>query len=251
MRSDIRESGRAWWERGSPYRPFGLLVLCLGGAVLLLLSLQPPRGPSSPSYASATATPTGPATEHLDPPAPSRLSRRPRTAKPKPPPAAAATPSPKPRVPSIAEIEAEIVRLTNMERASRGLPVLTHDADLDTIARAHSRDMVARDFFSHENPSGDGPTERAERAGYDVHRPDHQGGELVGVAENIGMTPLGMVEDIGFVDREASSIAAAQVRGWMATRGHRSNILSREHERIGVGVTHNGTGAYICTQIFW
>ena len=110
--------------------------------------------------------------------------------------------------------------------------------------------MIARGFFSHENPSGDGPTERAEKAGYDVHKRTPEG-ELVGIGENIGMTPTGEVEDIGFVEREAHSIAAAQIRGWMARRGHRANIRSEEYERIGVGVAYDGKGVYTCTQVFW
>jgi uncharacterized protein YkwD len=140
--------------------------------------------------------------------------------------------------------------LTNLERAGEGLPSLTEDPTLDQIARAHSRDMQARGFFSHENPDGEGPTARAEKAGYNTHK-RIDGDEMVGVGENIGKMPLGSVEDIGFVEREVRSIAAAQVRGWMDTRGHRSNILSEGYERIGVGVVYDGKGAYICTQVFW
>lgn len=161
-----------------------------------------------------------------------------------------AAPSPASAGPSSAEIEAEIIQLTNAERAAEGLPPLAHDPALDRIARAHSRDMLARGFFSHENPDGDGPTERAQKAGYPPGK-TVDGTEMIGVGENIGMMPLGSVEDIGFVAREARSIASAQVRGWMDNRGHRSNILSEDYERIGVGVIYDGKGAFYCTQVFW
>ena len=81
-----------------------------------------------------------------------------------------AAPSPAPSAPSSAEIEAEIIRLTNAERSAEDLPPLAHDPALDRIARAHSRDMLARGFFSHENPDGDGPTERARKAGYTTRK---------------------------------------------------------------------------------
>jgi uncharacterized protein YkwD len=140
--------------------------------------------------------------------------------------------------------------LTNLERAGEGLPPLTEDPALDQLARAHSRDMQARGFFSHENPDGEGPTARAEKAGYNTHR-RIDGDEMVGVGENIGKMPLGSVVNVGFVEREARSIATAQVQGWMDNRGHRSNILSEDYERIGVGVVYDGKGVYICTQVFW
>ena len=34
------------------------------------------------------------------------------------------------------------------------------------IARAHSRDMQVRGFFSHDNPDGESPTDRAQKAGF-------------------------------------------------------------------------------------
>ena len=142
------------------------------------------------------------------------------------------------------------MRLINGERVARGLSPLTPDVVLGAVARAHSRDMVAQGYFSHENPLGEGPDERAEKAGYDVHRP-MGGGVVQGTGENIGTMPVGMVEDIGFVEQEAGSIAAAQVRSWMASRSHRTNILSPDYDRTGVGVAYDGKGGYTCTQMFW
>ena len=250
MRFSSGKPSRVWLQKDSPYRDLIVVGLCIGGAALALASLQSLNGPAPPSTAVETPAPGGPATGPAALPVPPAPALRPKTAKPRPPSAPAGPASATPRFPSVQEIEEEILRLTNEERASRGLPLLAHDTALDAIARAHSRDMVARDFFSHENPSGDGPTKRAEKAGYDVHKPV-QGGELVGIGENIGMTPIGLVEDIGFVERAARSIATAQVRGWMSTRGHRANILSEDYERVGVGAAFNGSGAYVCTQVFW
>ncbi len=110
--------------------------------------------------------------------------------------------------------------------------------------------MVTRDFFSHENPDGDGPSERAEKAGYVVRKPAGEE-EAEGIGENIGQVPLGRVEDFGLVTHDAQSIAVTQVRAWMDSRGHRNNILSEDYQRIGVGVAYDGKGIYVCTQVFW
>lgn len=154
------------------------------------------------------------------------------------------------RLPSIAAIETEIVRLVNIERAGRRLAPLAVDAALSDVARAHSRDMVVQGYFSHENRLGEGPDERARKAGYRADRPA-PGGVTHSMGENIGQVRIGMVDDFGPVVQEARSIAAAQVRSWMDSRSHRRNILSEIYQRTGVGVAYNGQDLYICTQMFW
>src|SRR5690606_9557500 len=61
--------------------------------------------------------------------------------------------------------EAEVVELTNRERARAGLPPLSRDPLLTTAAQAHSADMVARDFYAHTAPDGGKPWDRAAAAG--------------------------------------------------------------------------------------
>src|SRR5439155_25771321 len=51
---------------------------------------------------------------------------------------------------------------------------LAFNPKLIQAARAHSWDMISRNFFSHVNPDGQDPTARAAALGYDV-----------GVGENI------------------------------------------------------------------
>ena len=277
---------RTWLGKGSRIPVLAILAVCFGGAVLGYLLLVGRPAPSSnvtPSLAvtgradtplspPAALVPPASSSERRGPPAeprvpdPSAPEAQQRAASPrtprapmsepaKVPPSAAAVPSgrTKPqagRVSLIAEIEKEIIRLTNVERSSEGLPPLVEDAALSAIARGHSRDMVARDFFSHESPDGDGPNERAEKAGYEVRRPGGEE-EAEGVGENIGQVPLGTIEDIGLVTHDALRIAAAQVWLWMDSRGHRNNMLSEDYRRIGVGVAYDGKSLYVSTQLFW
>jgi uncharacterized protein YkwD len=148
------------------------------------------------------------------------------------------------------EIELAILRLTNEERSSYGLRALIWDDALASVARDHSRDMAANDFFSHINPAGEDPTDRAERHGYPTTKSLGGGAYLVGIAENIAKMPTGHVEGIGYVAPDADSISIAIIQGWMDSPGHRENILSSKPDRIGVGVAYDGR-YYLATQNFW
>src|SRR5699024_3128914 len=60
------------------------------------------------------------------------------------------------------DLEAEVVTLTDRIRADHGCDEdLSVDDRLVEAARAHSDDMVERDYFDHTTPDGVGPGERA------------------------------------------------------------------------------------------
>ncbi|MDF1749430.1 MAG: CAP domain-containing protein [Alphaproteobacteria bacterium] len=71
-----------------------------------------------------------------------------------------------PARPAAADWAQEVLKLVNQFRASYELPPLKLNAFLNRAAMAQSRDMLARDFFSHTNPDNIGPGERATKAGY-------------------------------------------------------------------------------------
>jgi Cysteine-rich secretory protein family len=102
------------------------------------------------------------------------------------------------------------VCLVNFERATRGLPPIYVDGRLNDAAQRHSEDMAARNFFSHSSPEGCDPTCRAVAANYPG---------LAG--ENIHAGLL---------------TASNTVRGWMASAGHRANILTPDYWTMGVGL---------------
>ncbi|HZC27301.1 MAG TPA: CAP domain-containing protein [Actinopolymorphaceae bacterium] len=172
----------------------------------------PPQAPiptRSPKTASPTATPTHTAA--------------PRTASPKPEPRRTKTAPNAPQPTQQESYEAEVVRLTNVERANRGCAALRVDSRIVQAARAHSDDMAARDYFDHNSPDGGTPWDRMRAAGYDAP-----------AAENIARgypTPESVVD------------------GWMHSSGHRANILNCDNKAIGVGV-HLGSGGPWWTQDF-
>lgn len=123
----------------------------------------------------------------------------------------------------VTSAENEVVRLANLERAKRPCPALRADSRLRTAARRHSADMEARDYFSHTAPDGSTFVERARAAGYGSPG-----------AENIA---------------RGQPTAAAVMRGWMVSPGHRANILNCSLTTIGTGVEF-GAGGPWWTQVF-
>lgn len=119
--------------------------------------------------------------------------------------------------------EDDVTVLVNERRRVAGLPPLRTDERLRQSSRAHSEDMAARNFFSHDDPAGVRPADRMRAAGYPAP-----------AAENIA---------------RGQPNAAAAMRAWMNSPGHRRNILRVGITTIGVGL-HFGPGGPWWTQNF-
>jgi uncharacterized protein YkwD len=123
--------------------------------------------------------------------------------------------------------EQEIVALVNRDRARAGLAPVTADPRLAAIARAHCHDMIDHDFVGHLSPRTGTSMERVRRAGLN---PDI-------VFENVGRA---------YSPEQAES-------GFLASPGHRGNLLDPRARRIGVGVVFgpevNGVRPLFVTQL--
>jgi len=149
-------------------------------------------------------------------------------------------------------IEAAIVEMTNQARQQEGVASLRSDAALADIARYHSGDMAEREYLAHTSPEGVSVSDRYERFGYACRVP-LGGGTYATGSENIGYTYHGeRVVNYGYIDDE-KDVAESLVDGWMASPGHRENMLKPYWRNIGVGVaiteTSEGTRVY-ATQNF-
>ncbi len=129
---------------------------------------------------------------------------------------------PPPAAPAAADRAGQVLALVNQERAAAGCRPVTADDDLAGVAAAHSADMRDRAFFDHVNPAGQSPFDRAEAAGVSAR------------AENIA---------------RGQADAAAVMDSWMASPGHRANIVDCSLTRLGVGVADGGGGPW-WTQLF-
>jgi uncharacterized protein YkwD len=110
-----------------------------------------------------------------------------------------------------------VLCLVNRHRVDAGLPPLVEDAALEAAAQAHAADMGERDFFAHRSPGGGEPDRRMRRAGYDGRTT----GENLAWGTGLQATPASIVE------------------GWMASPGHRANILHRSFTHVGTGIAHD------------
>ncbi len=119
---------------------------------------------------------------------------------------------------TLEQASASVLCLVNGERGRRGLAPLRASRLLDRSARAHSRDMVARQYFSHVTPSGVNVRRRISRSGYLRKR------SACRVAETIAWG----TEDQG--------TPAELVRTFMSSPGHRRILLDRRYRDIGVGL---------------
>lgn len=102
-----------------------------------------------------------------------------------------------------------VLTLLNQQRRAVGLPPVDQSRQLDRIAMAHAQDQVQGGFFGHVGSNGSTVHARMRASGYDACLS----------AENVAM---------GLPD-EASVMAQ-----WMASPGHRSNILHPRAEQVGI-----------------
>lgn len=118
--------------------------------------------------------------------------------------------------------EAEIIRLVNEERAKAGLAPLAVDPEMMQFARERSEDMVDRGYLSHYDPV----------TGEDLSGP---------AGENLLDFPMRFGVPVNMESRSVS--------GWMASEGHRANILNAGAIKTGVGVAV-ANNRIVVTQLF-
>jgi uncharacterized protein YkwD len=150
------------------------------------------------------------------------------------------------------EVERLVFSGVNLERSKRGLPALRADSTLTDLARAHSEDMAANEYFSHDNRSGLDPTQRAVRTGYRC-RKDFGSYYTDGIAENIFQNWTYSSSMYGGLIKSYKSvkeIAESTVQGWIDSPGHLANITDRNFDRVGTGVAIASDGKVMITQDF-
>lgn len=122
----------------------------------------------------------------------------------------------------------EVVRLTNEQRASEGLPPLELNSTLSQAAHAKGEDMLTKNYWAHVAPDGTEPWKFFSDVGYKYRY----------AGENLA--------------RDFSNAPSA-VAAWMASPSHRENIMSSKYKEIGVAVVEGdlaGADTTIIVQFF-
>ena len=178
-------------------------------------------GPSMTGTAPSATVPPSTEAATTVPPAPATTAQPTTTAAPPPPTTAAPPPTTAPPPPPPASAADQVVALANEARAQAGCGPLRVDARITAAAQAHSDDMAANGYFSHDSLDGRSFADRLRAAGY-----PSPGGENIAQGQ-----------------RNAQSVHQA----WMNSSGHRANILNCGFTTIGVGVNQT---AWTWTQDF-
>jgi uncharacterized protein YkwD len=119
--------------------------------------------------------------------------------------------------PAIASGSPPLLTAMNEVRAAHGLAPLRLDPRLQRAARAHSSDMIRRNYFAH------GPF-MSRLARFGVRGP--RVGENLAWGVGAGADPRGVVQR------------------WLASPPHRANLLRRGFRRVGIGLLVGQFGGY-------
>ncbi len=124
----------------------------------------------------------------------------------------------------------EVIEVTNQSRSLNGkLPPLKENSKLNSSAQKKLDDMLNLQYFEHVSPSGVSVSDLAKGSSY----------EYIIIGENLALG--------NFKDNKAL------VDAWMASPGHRANILSNKYTEIGVAVGHGmyqGRDTWLAVQHF-
>lgn len=123
---------------------------------------------------------------------------------------------------------AEVIRLTNAQRAANGLSPVTENSSLDSAALAKGNDMLAKGYWAHFAPDGTSPWSFFLNFGYKYKY----------AGENLA-------RDFGN--------AGDAVNAWMNSPTHKENILNPNYQEIGIGVVEGnlaGVETTIIVQFF-
>jgi uncharacterized protein YkwD len=138
----------------------------------------------------------------------------------------------------LAELEQQLIELTNRRREDEGgVPRLQPDPGLERAARAHALDMLERAYMNHVGPDG-------QDVGARVAILDRRfiGGTGENLAEHDGIEVAALAD-------QAGPLATKIVDGWMASPGHWRNLLEPEYSHQGLAAAGMGDRLVI-VQVF-
>lgn len=123
----------------------------------------------------------------------------------------------------------QVVAFTNAERIKEGREPLARNNLLDKAAENKMQDMFEGQYFEHVSPSGKGPADVINQTGY----------QYIVVGENLAQGLFSSDQDL--------------INAWMASPGHRANILHARFSEIGVAVGQgvmDGKKVWLAVQEF-
>ena len=121
-----------------------------------------------------------------------------------------------------------LINSINNERLSLGVQPLTESKKLDQAALLKAKDILEKDYFSHQSPGGITPWYWFSKIGYNYKY----------AGENLA---------IGFLNSEDV------YRAWLNSRSHKENMTNPNYKEIGTAVLtgeYNGSNITVVVQFF-
>ncbi|KAF4047130.1 Cysteine-rich secretory protein family [Phytophthora infestans] len=112
-----------------------------------------------------------------------------------------------------------LLKAVNKQRTAKGLSKLCMNKKLQTAAQRHSNDMAANNYMSHTGSDGSTMSQRITTAGY----------KWSACAENVAA---------------GQTTVDAVMTAWMASSGHRANILGTKYTMFGCGYAYKSGTTY-------
>jgi uncharacterized protein YkwD len=114
------------------------------------------------------------------------------------------------------DLEKQVFKLINQERAKNGVPDLASQNQLAAAALAHSTDMACRGFFSHINLDGKTAYDRIKAQGYHYS----YAGEIIYAGDGTLNTP------------------GQAINTWLGSAAHKQAMLNPAYSEVGVGIIY-------------
>lgn len=125
---------------------------------------------------------------------------------------------------TLTEDEQEVLDRINQARKDAGLNALEIDDDVQNACRLKAKDMVEKDYFSHQSPTYGSP--------FDLLKKQEISYKVAG--ENIA----------------GNSSNEKAVESWMNSENHKKNILNNAYNYTGIAVVNSQKYGKIYVQIF-
>lgn len=121
-----------------------------------------------------------------------------------------------------------LIEFTNQKRENLGIQSLKENSKLDEAAYLKAKDILEKDYFSHQSPEGISPWYWFKKTGYNY--------QFAG--ENLA---------IGFLDSEEV------IQAWLDSSSHKKNLLEKNYEEMGIAVMKGefgGNETTVVVQLF-
>lgn len=127
------------------------------------------------------------------------------------------------------QLESIMLTLVNNDRKKAGAPLLGRSSALASIAKAHSRDMLANNYTGHEGAKG----------------------SIIARCYAAGVNPSGVYENVAHIYCKGMALDTIKSahKEFLNSPTHNKNVMAPERQSIGIGVCYDKTFSIKVTQV--